>query len=211
MKTTIAIADDHVLLRKGLIDLINHENDLEVVIEANDGAELISLLRKAGSLPAICILDISMPIMDGYSTIIELRKTWPDIKVLILSCHDHEYAIISMLKNGASGYLVKSCEPSELLLAIRFINANGFYYSQLSEKQINTLMFNHNTLEMLLTVREIEFLKHCATDLTYTQVAELMNISNRTIDGYRDALFQKLKVKSRVALAMIAIRSGLIS
>jgi len=215
MKTKIALADDHVLLRNGLANLLK-DHDYQVIFEADNGAEFIDKL-KTSAIPDIVLMDINMPKMDGYDTAQWLKKNYPDIKVLALSMYDDENAIIRMLKAGARGYILKDSDPAELKFAIHSLLTKGFYHSELvTGKLIHTINHldepeNSSVKNVLgLNEREIEFLKLVCTEMTYKEIAEQMCLSPRTIDGYRDALFEKLNLKSRVGLVLFAIKNGIV-
>lgn len=210
----IALADDHILLRKGLAGLVRNFG-YTVLLECDNGKELIAKLDKDNQ-PDIVLMDINMPAMDGYETTLYLRKNFPLINVLALSMYDDETAILRMIKNGAKGYVLKDADPRELKQAIDAVVSKGFYYSemvtgklvhsihQLDESESNM----HRSLN--LTEKEIEFLKLAGSEMTYKEIAGQMHLSPRTIDGYRDSLFEKLNVKSRVGLVLFAIKNGII-
>ncbi len=155
--------------------------------------------------------------MDGYETALWLKKNYPLIKVLSLSMYDNENAIIRMFKAGAKGYILKDCDPSELRTALDSVNNKGFYYSELvTGRLIHTINqmddADNNTANLVqLSDREIEFLKLICSELTYKEIADKMFLSPRTIDGYRDALFEKLNAKTRVGLVMYAIKNGIVN
>lgn len=206
----VALADDHIILRKGLEELINDFGGMQVVMHANNGKELLQQLTAATELPNICILDINMPVMNGYDTAAAIRKGWPDMKILALSMYDNEFNIIRMLRSGANGYILKGAEPSQLERAISEIHRNGFYHSDLVTVQmLHQLMQPHNGDSADLTDKEVQFLSLCCSELTYKEIAEQMGHSPRTIDGYRDSLFHKLNIKSRTGLVMYALKAGL--
>lgn len=214
MKAKIALADDHVLLRNGLANLLR-DLEYEVVFEADNGEEFLGKLQ-VNSLPDVVLMDINMPKMDGYDTAQWLKKNYPDIKVLALSMYDDENAIIRMLKCGAKGYILKDSDPAELKLAINALLTKGFYHSELvTGKLIHTINHldepEHSSVKNVLGLneREIEFLKLVCTEMTYKEIAEQMCLSPRTIDGYRDSLFEKLNLKSRVGLVVFAIKNGI--
>ena len=202
----IALVDDHVLMRKGLANLIQ---DLEhqVLFEADNGKDFLDKL-KASPSPDLVLMDINMPQMDGYETALEVKENYPDVKALALSMYDDDLAIIKMLRNGARGYVLKDCDPKELKSAIKAVLEKGFYYSELvSGYLIRTI--NNNDEISRLNAKEIEFLKLCCTEMTYKEIADKMCLSPRTIDGYRDNLFEKLHTKSRVGLVIFAIKNGI--
>ena len=211
----LVLVDDHVLLRNGLAELVKKFGNT-VLFEADNGKDLITKLNK-DSLPEIVLMDINMPEMDGFDTCNWLKLNHPSIKVLALSMSDTETSIIRMLKCGAKGYILKDCEPSELNRAIIAINDRGYYYTDLvSGKLINAINKSDEEGSEIkhlpkLNDKETEFLKYTSTELTYKEIADKMIVSPRTVDGYRDALFEKLGVKTRVGLVMYAIRHGIIT
>lgn len=206
---TIALADDHSLLRNGLAILVQSLG-YNVAFEANDGNELIETVKK-GNEPDLILMDINMPEMDGFSATQWFVQHLPHIKILALSMYDNETSIIRMLKAGARGYILKDCDPSELKKAIDSVLDTGFYYSDLvSGRLIHAINSNDKDGLIHLNDRETDFLKYACTELTYKEIAEKMYLSPRTIDGYRDALFEKLNLKTRVGLVMYAIRNGIV-
>ena len=216
MKTKIALTDDHVLLRNGLASLLE-DLDYEVLFEADNGQDLIRKLNP-GDLPDVVLMDINMPQMDGYETTRWLKLNHRGVRVLALSMYDDENAIIRMLKSGARGYILKDSDPAELKAALQALVAKGFYHSELvTGKLIHTINHmddtDHSSVKDVLGLndREIEFLKLVCTELTYKEIAEKMFLSPRTIDGYRDALFEKLGLKSRVGLVLFTIRNGIVN
>ena len=213
MKTeikSIALVDDHVLLRNGLAGMLK-ESGYPVLFEADNGKEFTEKI-KTGMEPNIVLLDINMPVMDGYATAAWIKTNYPEIKVLALSMYDDEEAIIKMLKNGARGYILKDSHPSELKAAIESLASKGFYYSEMVTGRLMRTIMDENGKagEDGLSERESEFLKLAATEMTYKEIAEQMHLSPRTIDGYRDALFEKLSIKSRVGLVLYAIKNGIV-
>ncbi len=211
----IVLVDDHVLLRNGLAELVKSLGHA-VLFEADNGKDFMAKFNTK-SLPDIILMDINMPGMDGYETTQWVKMNHPDIKVLALSMYDHEASIIRMLKCGAKGYILKDSEPAELKAAIHSLLNKGFYYSDLvSGKLIHAINkiddegSDVNTVNNL-NERETDFLKYTCTELTYKEIADKMFVSPRTIDGYRDALFEKLHVKTRVGLVMYAIKNGIVT
>jgi DNA-binding NarL/FixJ family response regulator len=213
-KTKIALADDHVLLRNGLASVVNNFGEYEVLFEANNGKHFAEQVSKYGE-PEIVLMDINMPIMDGYETTQWIKENHPLINVLALSMYDNENSIINMFKAGAKGYILKDSEPSLLKSALDSIKTQGFYYSEMvTGRLINSIQksekeFNHAP-DSTLSKQEKEFLKLACTEMTYKEIAEKMFLSPRTIDGYRDALFEKLQLKTRVGLVLFAIRHGIV-
>ena len=215
-KPGVVLVDDHVLLRNGLAGLIRSFGQYEVLFEAGGGKDLIRQLKNHRR-PDVILLDINMPEMDGYETACWLKRHNPEIKVLALSMYDTDSAIVRMLKNGAKGYILKDIDPGELRLALESIIEKGYYYSDLvTGKLIHTVSHmdepEHRVHHLMsLNERELEFMKLVCTEWTYKEIADRMYLSPRTIDGYRDALFEKLNVKTRVGLAMYAVRNGIVN
>lgn len=210
----IALVDDHVLLRNGLAALVTSLG-YTVIYECSNGKQLIEKLNK-NNQPDLILMDINMPELDGFDTTLWLKRNYPLINVLALSMYDNESSIIRMVKNGARGYILKDTDPAELKQAISSVVSKGFYYSDLvSGRLIRCIRDDEdddqdNKMVLHLNEKEIEFLKFAATELTYKEIAQQMHLSPRTIDGYRDQLFQKLNVISRVGLVLYAIKNGIV-
>jgi two-component system invasion response regulator UvrY len=213
MKHKIVIADDHALVAQALAGLVQRMEDYEVMYEVENGVELTQQF-KLNQIPDIVLLDINMPEMDGYETALWLKNNYPEVKVLALSMYDKEEAIVGMLRNGAKGYLLKGCRPSELKLALDSIIQKGFYYTEYITdkllKSLNPEQVKNPLLELGLNDRELEFIKMACTELTYAEIADKMCCSPRTVDGYREQVFQKLSVKTRVGIAVEAIKLGIV-
>jgi len=213
-KIKVALADDHVLLRNGLAGLVTNLG-FTIQFECSNGKQLISKLDK-NDLPDIVLMDINMPEMDGYEATLWLKNNYPLVQVLALSMYDDENAIIRMLKNGAKGYIMKGADPAELKKAIDDVMTKGVHYSELVTGKLLHSIYKvdepgNGTKEMLdLSEREIEFLKLASTEMTYKEIAKEMYLSPRTIDGYRDALFEKLNIKNRVGLVLFAIKHNIV-
>ncbi len=215
-KIKVALTDDHILLRKGLAGVVDSFGDYEVLFEADNGKDFTEQIKKHGE-PDIVLMDINMPEMDGYATAQWLRQHHPLVNVIALSMYDNENAIIRMFKAGAKGYILKDSEPPELKKALDSVHQKGYYYSELVTGRlihsINKMDDESSEIKTFsdLNDREIEFLKYACTEMTYKEIAEKMFLSPRTIDGYRDALFEKLEIKTRVGLVMYAIKNGIVT
>lgn len=211
----IALVDDHILLRNGLSSLLREFN-YNVSLECSNGNEFITAVTTRNPKIDILLLDINMPVMDGYELASWSKINIPEVKIIALSMYDDEKAIIRMITNGARGYLLKDCEPVELNRAIQDVFLKGYYYSDLiSSRLVHNINSDKNSGEdyqksLRLHPREIQFLKLLATEFTYKEIADHMNLSPRTIDGYRDALFEKLGAKNRIGLVLFAIRNGIV-
>lgn len=211
--TTVALIDDHSLIRNALKELINRFEDFNVIIDASNGQDFIDQL-KLKSHPEIALLDINMPVMDGFATANFLNTYFPDIKILALTVNDDDESIIKMLRCGAVGYLLKDTEPLQLKMALREVNIKGYYHNDLVTnslmKSLKPKTKNFTKPIFAFQSREEEFLKLACTELTYKEIADKMCLSPRTIDGYRENLFEKLEIKSRVGLVLFAIKNGII-
>jgi two-component system invasion response regulator UvrY len=210
----VAMVDDHVLLRNALSSLINNSGKCKVIFEASNGKELVTQLENK-NFPNVVILDVNMPQMDGHETAIYLQQHFPEINVLMLTMYDSDLALIRLLKAGVKGFMKKDIHPNELLSAIESVHEFGYYYSaQTSSKLAGLFRDNRDQQQLdkvMLTETEIEFLKYACSELTYKEIAGNLKMNPRAIDGMRDNLFTKLDVKSRVGLAMYAIKHGVVS
>ncbi len=208
------MADDHILIRTALSSLINKFDNCQVIYEANNGADLISKI-KGNVIPDVILLDLSMPVMDGLETANWLKNNLPQVHVLMLTMYDADITLIRLLQAGVKGFLKKDVEPTELKFAINSVIQSGYYYSSHTAGKLANLFRNNEKNDFrlknaMLTDQEIQFLKLNCSDLNYKEIAKMMDINPRTVDAIRDKLFLKLGVTSRVGLAMIAIRNGLI-
>jgi DNA-binding NarL/FixJ family response regulator len=210
----IAIVDDHSLFRKGLAALIEYFPGYKVLFEAANGKEFIHLLQ-IDRLPDIVLLDISMPEMDGYSTAEWLRVHHPSVKVLALSTMDSDTAIIKMIKHGSRGYILKDAEPSELQRAFDEVLSTGYFFNELITRKVMGSI--HSLVEdseirifLKLSEREVDFLKRACSEKSYSEIADEMCVSPRTVEGYRNSLCEKLNLKTRTGLAIYAIKNGIV-
>jgi DNA-binding NarL/FixJ family response regulator len=210
----VVMADDHLLLRNALANLINSSNTCKVIAEVSNGKELIDAITKE-NYPDIAIVDLNMPKMDGYETASYLQENHPDIKVLMLTMYDSELALIRLLKMGVKGFMKKDIHPKELLHAIQSVHDNGYYYSAHTSSKLAGLFRGQDDIPILekitLSETEIQFLKHVCSEKTYKEIAFELGMNPRAIDGMRDNLFNRLDVKSRVGLAIYAIRHGIVA
>ena len=211
--TYIALVDDHILLRNGLAALINSFNGYQVSFEADHGKDFINMVTNHGT-PDIVLLDINMPEMNGFETAQWIKEHLPATKILVLSMMDNETSIISMLKSGAGGYILKDSKPSIFRQALDDIRDKGFFMNDLvTHKMLNYVKGEEQNTDAAIIARlsekELTFLKLACTEKTYKEIASEMNLSPRTVEGYRDDLFAKLGVMSRVGLVLFAIKNGL--
>lgn len=213
----LAVVDDHKLFRKGLISLIEMVNkDYAILFEADDGLDLQQKL-KDNPQPDIILMDVNMPRMDGFASVQWLKENHPAIKILVVSMIEKEETIVQMLKLGVKGYLCKDVEPKELGEALVAIANKGYYYTDfITGKLVHSLQNNNGeatTPSAIAQINEQEkgFLKLACSEMTYAEIADKMCLSPKTIDGYRNSLFEKLSVKSRVGLVLFAIKNKMFS
>lgn len=208
----IAIVDDNTMFRKGLAALINLFPHHQVIFDAAGGKQCMDQLA-AGNIPHIILMDIGMPKPDGYEVTAWIKDHYPDIRVLALSTMDSEAAIIGMIKSGARGYVLKDSDPDELRTSFKEVLALGYYYNDVVSRtiarsaQLLADNFRGATTTPRLTERELQFLRLACSEKTYLEIAKEMFVSERTVDGYRDALFRKLDISSRVGLVLYALRN----
>lgn len=210
MSSNIIIVDDHLLIAKALSSVIEQFKDYTVLYEVENGKDLIEKLKIKKNIPDIILLDISMPVMDGFETATWLKQYHPAVKVIVLTMQTDDASLIKMIKAGAVSYLNKNVHPTELQKALNEVNEKGFYYPDWATSRImHALKNNEDKTPIKLTNREIEFLRYSCTEMTYHEIGEKMFCSGRTIESYRDSLFEKLNVKTRTALALYAVKIGL--
>jgi len=203
----IVLVDDHRLFRSGIAALINSLPGYHIIYEASNGLELSKKITPK-TQPDIILLDINMPHMNGIETAQWLKTHYPDVKIIVLSMFEDADKVLTMLRLGVKGYLLKDAEPHEFEEALKKVANNEVYFPAFVTRH---LVYNFNQPETVkLNSREIEFLKMASTELTYKEIADRMCISARTVDGYRDQLFDKLQIKSRVGLVLYAIKHKLI-
>ncbi|MFB6456407.1 response regulator [Chitinophaga sp. Hz27] len=207
----IALVDDHTLFRQGLISLLSEYKEIQLVFEAANGREMQEKI-KLDDLPDVILLDINMPIVDGYTSAQWLRQHYPAVHILALSTFEDDKPIIKMLKNGAGGYLLKESRIGDVVSAITGINEQGFYLNDVvSGKMLRSLQgyTGPNDILSQLSENEIRFLQLCCSEFTYKEIAAEMRLSPHTIDNYRQELFDKLEIKSRTGLVLFAVRHEL--
>ena len=211
----VALVDDHILLRNALASLIDSFGDCKVIHQSNNGKELMAWFEN-GSVPDVAILDLNMPEMDGYETARAVQRKFPTVNVLMLTMYDSELSLIRLLQSGVKGFLKKDIHPSELKFAIHSVMNAGYYYSNHTAGKLANLFRSSddkkNYLQnMMLSEQELQFLKLACSDLTYKEIAQKMGLNPRSVDNLRDQLFIKLDVKSRVGLALVAIKNGVVT
>jgi DNA-binding NarL/FixJ family response regulator len=210
-KIKIILADDHVVVRQGLRALINQQKDMQVIGEADDGIHLLDMLEKLH--PNVVLADVKMPNLNGADAAKEIRKRFPDVHVVMLSMHADRSYVERSLQAGASGYVLKEEESSEIFTAIRHAALGNRYLSAKVMQQIpeplNTKNNNPDTM-VLLTLRESEIFQLVAEGKTSGEIADILGISVRTVEGHRAHMMSKLKLKTHLDFVRFALKHGII-
>jgi len=210
MSIRIALADDHKVLRHGLSKAFSNEKDMEVIGQAENGYEIIELVKK--TMPDVIIMDIAMPGMNGIEATRQIIKELPDVKIIALSMHSGKKMIHEMFKAGAKGYLLKDCEYDELINAIRIVVADKTYLSPAITEVVVEDMLNPSegkNVFAVLSDRERQVLQLLAEGKTTKQIARTLHISPKTVEGHRTKIMNKLDIDSVANLTKYAIREGL--
>lgn len=214
MQYSLVIVEDHLLIAKAIANIIDSFKNYKVLYEADNGLALIEKFKQQKNIPDIVLLDISMPKMDGYETARWLQQNHPAIQVMALTMQNEEQALIKMIKAGAKGFLHKNIHPAELEQALDFLIDKGYYFPDWATgKILNNISNPESNIEkpVVFTPNEIKFLQYAATELTYKEIGEKLFCSSRTVEGYRDALFEKLGLKTRIGLVVYAIKNKIIT
>ncbi|WP_372932669.1 response regulator [Mariniphaga sediminis] len=207
MKIKVAIADDHKLFIDGIKSILSTEIDVDIVMEAGNGLELIKAIE-TGPLPTIIVTDIRMPVMDGIAATKELTKKYPDIPILALTMYDQGADVVEMLEAGAKGYVTKEADKQELLLALKRLVAGEKYFSKtIPEDFFKWASCAPEENEIILTRREKEILALIAKGRTTLQIAHELKLSKFTIDTHRKNIHKKLKIKSNTGLVNYALKN----
>lgn len=213
-KTTVLIADDHALVREGIIAFLKLCDDIEVVAEASDGLEAIEKAKKCN--PHVVLMDISMPKLGGLEATLELKKINPDMKILVLTQYDDKEYISRFLKAGVSGYLLKRAVGSELVSAIRAVSRGEFYlFSSIASKVVAGYLGKDRETAMedpyeKLTDREKQVLKLVAEGYTHKEIGDMLSISTKTVIAHQTNITEKLGINSRAGLIKFSIQRGII-
>ncbi|SFI65381.1 two component transcriptional regulator, LuxR family [Kaistella treverensis] len=208
----VAIVDDHQLVSKALENMISLSPDFKVVMNCYNGEDFLNKLKDQNDMPEVVLMDINMPKKNGVETTAEVTANYPQVKVIALTMEDNESTIINMLKAGAKGYLLKDMSPDILFNAINIVHEKGIFYTDIVTQSLLKIRTEEKVMQEIsetLKEREIEFIKNACSELTYKEIGEQMCVSPRTVDGYRDSVFAKLNVKSRVGIVLFAIKHKL--
>jgi DNA-binding NarL/FixJ family response regulator len=212
MKIKIGLVDDHQLFLRLLSLLFNNLNGFSVVVEAKHGRELKEKIEAGSPLPDIMLIDVNMPEMNGIQTAKWLHDTHPSVRLVALSMNDQEQTVISMVKAGCCSYLLKDTHPVQLEKALTEIYVRNYYDSDINHTHLSELLIHtYSPVASRIGEKECEFLQHATSDRTYKEIAQVMDVSQRTVDGYRESLFGKFNVQSRTGMILEAIKRGLVN
>lgn len=205
---SLVIVDDHAMLRHSLAKVLEMEG-FRIVGDFENGRQAIDAIPDLQ--PDIVLMDFEMPVMDGVAATKWLQTNYPKCKVIVLSMRSDDLSVIRMLRAGARGFVSKGLNPDELVQAIKSVQTTGYHYSELFTSGLSKMhqpdaIVDDSARISLLSEREIEFLKLCVTEMTYKEMALEMNVSSRTVDGYRESVFNKFELKSRAGLALLAVK-----
>lgn len=208
----VGVVDDHVLFAQSLQGLINSFDGFDVAFMARNGNDLINKLSTVTRDPDIILLDINMPVMNGFETINWLNEHKPNIKTIALSMDDDEETIIQMLKAGSKGYLLKDIHPDTLHNALKEVVNKGHFYTDNVTSALLSGFSKRDDEDGIASFseRELEFMELACSDKTYKEIASEMCLSPKTIDNYRDTLFKKLEVRSRIGLVLYALKHKIV-
>jgi DNA-binding NarL/FixJ family response regulator len=209
----VVIADDHEIFREGLQGLIKKQADMELVGEAENGKRLVEITDEL--LPDVVMTDIKMPLVDGIQATQIISEKFPQVSVIALSMFDDENLIVDMLEAGAKGYLIKNAHKHEIIAAIKTVYNQEYYFCNHSSMKLAKLIgksrfsFHKDFSRQEFSDNEKEVIKMICEELSTKEIASRLNLSSRTIDGYRERILEKMNVKNSAGIAVYAIKHGL--
>lgn len=212
----IVLVDDEILFRKGIYFLLQREDNIEIIHESSDGEELLEFLKSTSETPDIILMDLKMPLLNGVEATKIIRNEFPDIKIIALTSYNTDTFIANMINIGASSYLVKNATPSEMILTINEVAKYGFYYNDLIIKIINSGTTSSNSKlksqfdNDFITSREKEVLNLICQQKSTIEIAEILFISPRTVEGHRNSLLLKTESKNIAGLVVYAFQNNLV-
>lgn len=210
----VAIADDHKIFRKGVILSLRHYSNLKFVLEAENGAELLSHLDEAK--PDVILMDLRMPVKDGIETTKHISRHYPHISVIVLTMHEDERFVNHLMENGAHGYLLKSTDPSEIKKAITDVVTKGFYLNNFVNRILLKKAHNKSRAapslnnELDISEKERNVLKYICMEFTSIEIGEKMNISSRTVESIKERMMERFGLKNTAGLVFFAAKNDLI-
>lgn len=210
----VVITDDHNLFRKGIYSIIEDFEFVGKIYEAGNGIELLELLNDLEHKPDVVLLDIKMPGMDGIETTVQIKKQFPEVKILILTMEDDEQIILHLVSEGVNGYLLKNADPGELEVALSKLIDNDFYFpteiSDLVLRNIQNKSKNEINLFPELSEREMQVLELICKENTAPEIAGILSISKRTVEGHRRKLLEKTGTKNMAGLVVFAFKNKIV-
>jgi DNA-binding NarL/FixJ family response regulator len=211
----VAIADDHMLFRAGVKTALSMKKDIRMVAEADNGMQLLNLLKHI--TPDVVLLDIQMPIMDGIATLPEIKRLYPDVKVVMLTMHNDHSMISKLMELGANAYLTKNSDSEVIYEAVKTVFEQEYFFNQLTNKAlIDGLRLKRQAevvtpTEAKLTEKEVTILKLMCEEKSTKEIADIVDLSPRTVEAIRDKLKTKTGAKSMAGLVMYAVKTGIIT
>ncbi len=211
----LAIADDHALFRRGLVSLFTNVPGIDLLYEANDGQDLVEKI--AQEAPDVVLMDLQMPRMDGIKATQYIRQHFPEVKIVILSMHDEDNFVTRLMELGANGYLLKDADPEEVQLAIRTVAAEDYYYGPFLTRVMHRKMLDKSRrkesplfdAKANLTAREIEVLRLICEGHTTAQIADKVFLSDRTVEGHRNRIMEKIGAKNTAGMVVYAVKNNI--
>ncbi len=213
-KIRIAVTDDHALFRRGIVSLLSHNDDFEVVLEASNGQELIDNIPQ--SLPNVVLMDLNMPVLDGIRATEKIKIQFPKVKIIVISMHDEDKFVSHLMSIGANGYLLKDAHPDEVENAIYTVFNEDYYYGPFLVKVMHNRLINKPekknptplSLQAGISERELEVLEHICQGITTQNIADMLCLSARTVEGHRNRIMEKTGTKNVAGLVAWAVRNG---
>ena len=203
---SVVLVEDHTLLSQAISGIVDGFEKFHIAYQCKNGSELVSRFSNPENIPDLVLMDVNMPVMNGFETTKWISDNFPEVPVLALTVEEDENTILKMLRCGAKGYLLKDVDKKTLEFALHKIMETGFYHTSNVANIIYNSMSGKSKDHTLLKDTETAFLKLVCQELTYKEIADKMNLSPKTIDGYREALFEKLNVRNRIGLVIYAIK-----
>jgi DNA-binding NarL/FixJ family response regulator len=210
----VAIADDHILFRAGVKTALTMHKDIRMVAEADNGMQLLNLLKHI--TPDVILLDIQMPIMDGITTLPEIKKLYPDVRVIMLTMHNDHSMISKLMELGANAYLTKNSDSEVIYEAVKTVHEQEYFFNQLTNKALIDGLRHKRQAEAAapadakLTDKEVTILRMMCEEKSTKEIADLVDLSPRTVEAIRDKLKTKTGAKSMAGLVMYAVKAGII-
>lgn len=214
-KITIGVAEDQMIYREGLINMLNESGTCKVIIDAHDGADM--MLKIKGNVPDVVLLDYRMPELNGIDAARRIREKYDDVKILLLSMYDDHEFVVHAVECGANGYLSKDDNPDEIMRAIESCVSTGYYLNDRTSKCLIGELVRQGKMvpsfegAVELSRSELQIIKYICQEKSAEEIGTLMFRSKRTIDGYRSSLMKKIGAKNVVGIVMYAVKNNLVN